>query len=68
VTAIDRYLARVRTRRALSHIPKGASILDVGCHDGLLIREGDRRGITGIGLDPELDADLSRLPRPASPC
>ncbi|MCS6986647.1 MAG: methionine biosynthesis protein MetW [Sphingomonadaceae bacterium] len=49
-----------RLARVAELVPKGASVLDVGCADGLLLRHlRDARGVDGRGieLDPALVAE-----------
>jgi len=51
VNGLDRLIRRLRTRRALRHIPPG-TVLDIGCHDGFLLNSLGDRLAWGVGLDP----------------
>jgi 2-polyprenyl-3-methyl-5-hydroxy-6-metoxy-1,4-benzoquinol methylase len=54
VNSVDRLLQAWRQRQALSWIPDGARVLDVGCFDGTLFRKlGTRLGY-GVGIEPLL--------------
>ena len=56
MNALDRALQSWRIRQAVSWIPQGARVLDVGCFDDHLFRRlGSRLGC-GVGLDPLLPA------------
>ena len=48
----DRFLQRWRIRRASKFIPKGARLLDIGCHQGEIFHLLARLEIRGIGIDP----------------
>jgi len=53
VTTVDRLIQRWRIFKAAAHIPRGATVLDIGCSDGALFKLV--RHITrGIGIDPLL--------------
>jgi 2-polyprenyl-3-methyl-5-hydroxy-6-metoxy-1,4-benzoquinol methylase len=57
VTGLDRFLQRWRVRVALSHLPPGADLLDVGCYDGVLMSSAlalleGRRPRRAVGIDP----------------
>jgi 2-polyprenyl-3-methyl-5-hydroxy-6-metoxy-1,4-benzoquinol methylase len=49
--ALDRELQRQRIRKALPFIPPGASVVDVGCHDGAFLEAARDRVNSGIGVD-----------------
>src|SRR3954470_15857042 len=50
--SLDRLLQRWRARVARPWIPAGAKVLDIGCHQGELLRSlGDHIG-SSVGLDP----------------
>lgn len=49
--ALDRELQRQRIRKALPFIPPGASVLDVGCHEGAFFEAARSRVASGIGID-----------------
>jgi SAM-dependent methyltransferase len=51
MTWLDQLLQRWRIRKALRELPQGSRVLDIGTHDGTLLRLG---GLTGMGIDPEL--------------
>ena len=53
MTWLDRYLQKVRIRKARRELPPGARVLDIGTHDGTLFRLTSARG---VGIDPELAA------------
>ena len=53
MTWLDRYLQKVRIRKARRELPPGARVLDIGTHDGTLFR---LTGARGVGIDPELAA------------
>lgn len=48
---IDRTLQRWRIGKALPWIRPGSHVLDVGCADGLLFRQGGERIRSGVGID-----------------
>jgi 2-polyprenyl-3-methyl-5-hydroxy-6-metoxy-1,4-benzoquinol methylase len=55
VKTVDRVLQRWRIRKAMSFIPPGARVLDIGCADGVLFRMlGDRIAV-GVGIDPDAE-------------
>ena len=56
MTGLDVYLQRLRIGAALPWIPSGGHVLDVGCADGALFREGRSRISSGVGID-ELTSD-----------
>jgi glycosyltransferase involved in cell wall biosynthesis/SAM-dependent methyltransferase len=49
---VDRLLQRWRESVAMRWIPRGARILDVGCHQGEFLRRLGRNLGSGVGLDP----------------
>ena len=49
---LDRFLQRWRSRVALSWVPVGTRLLDVGCHQGEFLRYLDDRIAPSVGLDP----------------
>jgi SAM-dependent methyltransferase len=53
VKAIDRWLQQWRIAEASRHIPREASVLDIGCADGALFRALGDRISYGVGVDPE---------------
>lgn len=55
LTLLDRALQRWRIRKALAHIPVGATVCDIGTYDGTLFAiAGDRVSERSIGIDPDL--------------
>ena len=48
----DRFLQRWRIRRASKFIPRGARLLDIGCHQGEIFQILEPLEIHGIGIDP----------------
>lgn len=52
---VDRLLQRWRAAVAIPRIPPGASVLDIGCHRGELLRKLRGRIGPSVGLDPEAD-------------
>jgi SAM-dependent methyltransferase len=59
LTPVDRFLRWWRIRKARRHIPLGARVLDVGCHDGTLFRTLSRRIVSGVGVDPMLRRSMN---------
>ena len=53
MTPLDRFIQRLRIRKALPHIPAGGRLLDVGCADGTLIRAAAGRVRDAVGIDPD---------------
>jgi cyclopropane fatty-acyl-phospholipid synthase-like methyltransferase len=51
VKASDRLLQRWRGAKALGWIRPGSHVLDVGCSDGVLFRQGRSRIVSGVGID-----------------
>lgn len=51
---LDRVIRDWRISKALPHISKAKSVLDIGCGDGKLCQLLSKRGITGIGIDSRL--------------
>jgi SAM-dependent methyltransferase len=58
--ALDRFLRRWRIRTVRRFIPRGSTVLDVGCHDGALFRILSGRLAGGVGLDPVVERSESR--------
>lgn len=56
MTPLDRFIQRLRIRKALPHIPAGGRLLDVGCADGALIRAAKGRVSDAVGIDPDAPA------------
>ena len=52
MTVVDRWLQRYRMRVAQRWIPRGARLLDVGCHQGELLHRLAPRIRVGVGIDP----------------
>ena len=50
---LDQYLQRRRVSAALPYVPAGSHVLDVGCADGALFRQGRSRIASGVGIDPD---------------
>jgi 2-polyprenyl-3-methyl-5-hydroxy-6-metoxy-1,4-benzoquinol methylase len=57
---LDRFLRRWRIRKVRRFIPRGSTVLDVGCHDGALFRILSGRLVGGVGLDPLVARSESR--------
>jgi SAM-dependent methyltransferase len=55
---LDRALRQLRFRQAVPQIASGARVLDVGTHDGALLRTLGRRISSGVGIDPALSPEL----------
>jgi len=56
MTPLDRFIQRLRIRKALPHIPAGGRLLDVGCADGSLMRAAAGRVRDSVGIDPDAPA------------
>ena len=56
MTPLDRFIQRLRIRKALPHIPAGGRLLDVGCADGTLMRAAAGRVRDAVGIDPDAPA------------
>jgi SAM-dependent methyltransferase len=50
--ALDRVLQRWRERMARKWIPRGAAVLDVGCHQGEFLERLQGHIGSGVGMDP----------------
>lgn len=51
---LDRILARWRAAKVIRFVEAGNRILDVGCHDGSLLKLlGSQKRVSGLGIDPE---------------
>jgi 2-polyprenyl-3-methyl-5-hydroxy-6-metoxy-1,4-benzoquinol methylase len=50
---LDRFLQRWRARVAAPWVPRGARLLDVGCADGVLLRQLGERVSSAVGVDPD---------------
>lgn len=57
-TRIDRLLERQRFARAVSYVPAGVRLLDIGCGDGGLLRAASPRIASGVGIDPALPGTI----------
>jgi 2-polyprenyl-3-methyl-5-hydroxy-6-metoxy-1,4-benzoquinol methylase len=57
---LDYYLQHVRIKKAASFVRDGDDILDIGSGDGALFRwvSGEKIQFSGIGMDPELSAEI----------
>lgn len=55
---LDRVLRDWRIARAMSQIPPGAEVLDIGCHDGQLFRSIGPALRSGVGMDADLVGEL----------
>ena len=53
MNGIDRYLQRKRIAQALRWIASGEHVLDVGCADGALFRQGSSLIESGVGIDTD---------------
>jgi 2-polyprenyl-3-methyl-5-hydroxy-6-metoxy-1,4-benzoquinol methylase len=62
VNRLDRFIRDRRLREVARRLPKGARVLDVGCHDGTLFFQLGDDLAEGLGLDPALEqtVDSSR--------
>ena len=60
LTWLDRMLQRWRITTALTQVPAGARVCDIGTYDGSLFTMANRRIAGGVGLDPELVVDEIR--------
>jgi SAM-dependent methyltransferase len=49
---LDNILRNWRARKAIANILPGGRLLDVGCHDGHLVRTARNRVAAAVGLDP----------------
>jgi SAM-dependent methyltransferase len=58
VNVVDQAIRDLRIAQAVAHIPPDSRVLDVGCHDGALLRRLGPTLREGIGLDPVLRAPL----------
>jgi SAM-dependent methyltransferase len=56
---LDRLLQHMRVRKVLPLIAPGARVLDIGCADGVLYRNGPRLG-RYVGVDPDAPSDGPR--------
>lgn len=54
----DHLLQALRIAQAKPHIPKGARVLDVGCHNGSLLKFLGDQISYGMGIDPDPPALL----------
>ena len=52
--ALDRILQRWRIRKATPYIRTGDRLLDIGCHDGVLIGEVLDRVASATGIDTDI--------------
>src|SRR5437868_5247614 len=52
MTTLDRILQRWRAGKAAAFIERGASVLDIGCADGMLFRSLHDFG-ESVGIDPD---------------
>lgn len=52
MTALDKYLQHQRIRQVVPYINDGATLLDVGCHQGELLLQLKERLAAGTGIDP----------------
>lgn len=59
---MDRLLQRWRIAKVQRYIPVGASVLDVGCADGALFRQLNKRIRSGVGVDYALEESVSGGP------
>ncbi len=48
---LDRYLQKVRIRKAGAHLPDFSRVLDIGCHQGELFNQLQHKHLTGTGID-----------------
>jgi SAM-dependent methyltransferase len=59
MTLLDDKLRDRRIARAISLIPDGARVLDVGCRDGHLLRVLGPKLTDGLGIDPDLPGEVT---------
>lgn len=60
MTSLDTFLQKWRIKKALDYIPQNATILDIGCNEGELLKEAVKcKNATGIGIDPYLPEETS---------
>jgi 2-polyprenyl-3-methyl-5-hydroxy-6-metoxy-1,4-benzoquinol methylase len=57
---LDRFIRWWRIRKVRRFFPRGATVLDVGCHDGALFRNLRDRLAGGVGIDPLVERSGSR--------
>lgn len=58
MNVLDRYLRDWRIRKAVACVPSDVRVLDIGSHDGALFRALGPKLREGVGLDPDLPADV----------
>ncbi len=51
MTWLDRYLQQWRIKKVLPHIPVNAALLDIGCHEGELLKRVKDIIKEGVGID-----------------
>ena len=57
---IDRVLQKARIRKAKIFIPPGSYVLDIGCSDGTLFDQLNKRISGGIGIDLAIEKELHK--------
>jgi 2-polyprenyl-3-methyl-5-hydroxy-6-metoxy-1,4-benzoquinol methylase len=61
LTWLDRLLQRWRITQALAHVRSGSRVCDIGTYDGTLFKLAGARISSGVGIDPELVVDETRV-------
>lgn len=60
--AIDKYLQIARFNMVKEFLPEKTRLLDIGCNNLELFNHFKYKGITGTGIDPDLDVEPHQIP------